>query len=956
MNIPTNQTTKHNNWMKSVEVEDNLIPENKTSEVFYNQVWFNVLAFFLTIILLTFSLGFIITILVTTSHLASYCGASLTLLPLFIFIISAISLTILSVFFGSRSVCRGEKKKKIEKLFTPKRVDQALVAECFKQSCLFFFITLAILTFVTMTIYFLFWSTIFFNSTTFRKGSISLVGIQDTVYVKRDYYGIPHIEALYEQDMWFSQGFVMAQDRLWQLELQRRLAQGRLSEVFGQDSLTLDKMSRTLNFMQLANTSYWNMKPTSRTVIQSFVKGINEYLASSQRSLPIEYSLFFFKPEPFTEIDIVANAKMIAWQMGENHRDEYERYQLLQKGMNLSTVLSFKPDATNIGPTILNTIEANMTGMSQQQIDQNQAMFSDNTGAFIPAKMNVTFDSLIPKDFSDILKFKPQASNSWVISGQLTTTTLPFLANDPHLGFSSPSPLIMMHLHFGTQEIIGASFIGLPGIVSGRTDNFTWGITSNPGDSCDYFVLDDIDKNSYNYKGVQNTFITRTEIIKVKRQPDVIYTVKESVYGPIMNDALNIAGPNSLAMNWTGQQAIDGSTEAFIDLWKSQDFFNFKNYFTNFIGPSFNVLYADKDDNIGYFTAGKIPIRQQGHSGQVPVDGKGNYDYKGYVGTSNLPFVLNPPKGYLVTANNRVTPLGYPISMNVEYPNPYRAKRITDLIQSFISRSQKMALNDMITIQNDVKSEIYTRLRPILLQMPILGTNYEIYRQNLINWDGNEIVNGINTEATLFEAWLMDLGRIVGPLKKYSRNPEYILQVVNGNIQQNCTNLDIPNVLNCLNYAQRKLEISIDNLRSKYGNIPRWGQDIHKSIFKNQILTNTPLQCIVDNSIYTPGGTDTVFENVPFGNDSSVFSLDSTFGPVYKQIIDLNTTENSLFIGTPGQTNNFLGYNYHDLISIWASGALNPSASGYLPMLTQIYNLNSMKNTIKDILYLNPSN
>lgn len=943
--------------MKSVEVED-VHHDEPAQQPFYNQVWFNGGAFVLTVILILASVGFICTILFTAHHLSDECGASLSMLPIFIFCCAAVSLSVLAVFFGQRSFCTSEKVNNKEQEFMSlnihaQRVDQQLVFECFKQSCLFFFVVLGALSFVLMTLYFFAWSAIFFGSTSLRSGGLNLDSLKDKAMVKRDQYGIPHIECKTEQDMWYVQGVVQAQERLWQLELQRRLAQGRLSEVFGKDSLPLDRTSRTLGFMRLANSTFWNLKPSTRAIITSFVKGINEYVASSERSLPIEYNLFFFKPEPFTEVDIIANSKMIAWQMGENHRDEYERYQLLQKGLNVAKVLSFFPDVANLGPTVLTNLEANMTGLTQQQLDDNERRFKDNTGAFVPK--NITTDVLTPKDLSDILKFKPQASNSWVIGGKYTASGLPLLANDPHLGFGSPSPLLMMHLNFGSQEIIGASFVGLPGIVSGRTDNFTWGITSNPADISDYFVINDINKDTYNYKGVITRFITRTERIKVKRQPDVLVTIKETVYGPVMNEAFDIKGPNSLAMKWTGQELFDSSVEAFVSIWKSQDYFDFRNYFAGYVGPSFNVLYADRDDNFGYFVAGRLPVRKQGHSGQVPVNGNGDYDYNGYVGTLSLPTVVNTPRGFIVSANNRPTPKGHPILMNNDYPYPYRAKRITDLIQGFIDRNQKMTIANMITIQNDVKSEIFTRLKPILQQMPVLGVKYELLRQNLINWDGTENVNGRNREATIFEAWFMDLGRIVGSEKRYSRNPEYILQAVNKLIPgEDCSKLDIRGVTSCLQYAQRKLEIVIDNLISKYGAIPRWGQDIHKSVFPNQILSGSPLQCLSDSEVFTPGGTDTVFENVPIGNDSRIFPLNSQFGPVYKQIVDLNITENSLFIGAPGQSGNLLGYNYHDLMERWATGARSPSSSGYIPMQTQLYNLPGAKD-IKEKLYLKPS-
>jgi len=420
-----------------------------------------------------------------------------------------------------------------------------------------------------------------------------------------------------------------------------------------------------------------------------------------------------------------------------------------------------------------------------------------------------------------------------------------------------------------------------------------------------------------------------------------------------MNQAYGIQGSTSLALKWAGQLTNDGSIDAIVGLWKSQNYFDFRNYFINYVGPSQNVLFADRDDNIGYFTAGTIPLRRQGHSGQVPVRGDGTMDYLGYVSTLSLPYVVNPPKAFLVTANNSPLPYGAPFLMNVEYPYPYRAKRITNLIEGFINVNRNFTLPDMVNIQNDVYSEVFFRLQPILMQLGVLGTTYEGLRQSLISWNGIENVNGNNLQATVFEAWLMDLGKIVGPIRGYSRNPEYILQVITGVIPGvNCTNLDLPNIVNCMNYAQRRFEIAIDNLIAKYGKIPRWGQDIHRSQFPNSILTNSPISCLSDSSVFTPGGTETVFENVPAGNDSSVFPMDAYLGPVYKQIVDMNNTENSMFIGTPGQSGNILGSFYRNLIQIWVSGSVTPSVAGYIPMQTQLYNLPT-SNAIKEVLEIN---
>jgi len=629
----------------------------------------------------------------------------------------------------------------------------------------------------------------------------------------------------------------------------------------------------------------------------------------------------------------------------------------LMKGVPLQTVALFTQSG-NYGPTVLTASESNIT-LTPQEIATMEAKFQDNSGAYIPnvtihipslpQESTTTATPEVPSKttietspsenpfFSFAEEFfqkNLRHSNCWVLNGSMTNTGLPFLVSDPHVSLTAPSIFYLIHLQSPTTNVIGAALTGSPGIFLGRSENIAFGFTLNAADTADLYVLNEnSDGLSYIFQGKSIAYSNRTEVIHVKSQPDIVMNIKESVYGPVVNDVFYVTNQPPIALKWIGAETNDGSIGAFITASKATSFWEFKASFDTFVSPSLNIVYADINNNIGYFTIGSIPIRKTGQSGRFPVSGDGTYNWESIVTTIDLPCLLNPVnRGYLVTANNRVTPPGYPINMNPNYYNTYRALRITEMIVS-LSFSSKAGLNDMIQMQQDVHSSVFDRLKPSFSLLNV-AANYQNYLQMLLNWDGNDSMS--STEATIFESWLFDMTKSVSQYWNpgYFIDAEFYLSIINGTTSSpyTCKGIAaVPTAANCQDFASKIFENVVDNLLQRFGGyIPTWGA-LHTSVYTNKQLKAGPLACFSSPSLKTPGGFETVFEGALIDHSVQNATYKNAFGPNYRHIVDLHAMENSLYVITPGNSGDLMSANYDNLMGLWGAGQ-------YLPMKMSGYN------------------
>ena len=700
-------------------------------------------------------------------------------------------------------------------------------------------------------------------------------------------------------------------DRLWQMDLQLRVAEGRLSEVLGEATVEQDIFQRTLGLAEAAESAYQHLPPEVEQVAESYTNGINAYIESAA-DLPLEFQLLGYQPELFEPVDVLTSAKLQSQSQSVNFESELLRSQLLAQGLSLEQIQTIFPpydgDITILQPEDV----ALIPGLASEE-QATPSVIIDDVQQIQSALETITDHQELTENLF------PAASNSWVVSGELTTTGQPFLANDPHLSLAIPSPWYPVHLSSPTFEAIGANLPGVPIVAIGHNNHIAWGETNSFADVQDlYALVETEDGLGYIYQGELVPYETRLETISVLGGEDLVIPVRESVYGPVISDALGLEQP--LALRWVSLDETDGTLEAFLEVNRAQNYPEFTAALESYVAPSLNFVYADKEGNIGYFLSGNIPIRPPGHSGLLPVPGTGEFDWQGFIPFEQLPQIYNPERGYIVTANNRITPDEYPYPISFEWAEPYRAERITELILS----EEQLSLEDMQAIQLDQVTLLYRDFKPILESIqPLLQSPEAIdWLDRLLQWDGN--LSTDSQEATVFETWYNELAKL--PAAAIGRD------VLSGSLLE-----PIPRFLlnafatgdpicggsteGCLATAAGIFTTVVANFGEE---VPAWGE-VHQAVFSHPVLEQLNLQ-------------------IPFGGDNYTVNVGSydpeTFeqfrGASYRQIIDLSDPENSQYILAPGVSGEPTSPFYSNQLALWQQGEFLPLETDVFPAENQL--------------------
>jgi len=520
-------------------------------------------------------------------------------------------------------------------------------------------------------------------------GELELGGLEAPVEILRDQHGIPHIFAASLTDAQFALGFVHAQDRLWQMEIDRRIAAGRLAEVLGPAALEPDRLFRTLGVHRVAAANYAHYDAESRRLLQAYSAGVNAFLARKP-VLPPEFWIFGIRPEPWTPVDSIAWLKMMAWDLGGNWRTELLRMSLAQR-LPVSAIQEFIPPYPGDVPLPLPDLKRLYAPIEQEPIQVSALRLSEGLG-----------------------------SNSWVVSGARTKSGKPLLANDPHLGLTAPSVWYLAHLHAPGLDVIGGTLPGVPGVILGRTDRIAWGFTNTGPDVQDLYLEKLDPSGGYATPDGVRRFAAVEETLKVKGQQDEHLSVRLSRHGPIISDAWQRAldaTPRgyALAFQWTALAEDDLTLQASLKLSQAHDWESFVAIGRDLHSPQQNVVYADVDGNIGFIAPGRVPVRKPGNDlhGLAPAPGwQSSYDWSGYIPYEELPRSLNPPGGMIVTANQKITAPGYPHFITSEWEPPYRAQRI----EALLKHSPKHDAMSFAGIQSDIASTAVRDLLPHLLR------------------------------------------------------------------------------------------------------------------------------------------------------------------------------------------------------------------------------------------------
>ena len=752
------------------------------------------------------------------------------------------------------------------------------------------------------------------------SGSIKVQGLSAPVEIVRDSDAVPHIRAQSETDALFGLGYVHAQDRLWQMEFQRRIGNARLSEFAGPSQLDTDKFLRTLGVARAAKTAWASMGPEARTLIEAYVAGVNAFVSThSGRALPVEFTILGITPEPWRPEDVLAWSKMMAWDLGGNWSNELMFAHLAAK-LGPEQAGALMPAYTADGPLILPGGSAVGDGGLELGVGGRQASPIPHSPSAIPQAAGLLAINRVLKNQLD-LGGTMVGSNNWVIGGARTTTGKPLLANDPHLGARIPSIWYLAHITGGKLDAIGATLPGLPGIVIGHNQRIAWGVTNTGPDVQDLFVEHVNDQNQVEYKGAWEPLEIIPETIKVKGQPDVTLQVRVSRHGPLISDVIDGTG-QPLAFRWTALDPEDRTFEAFLSIDMAQSWDEFTGALQVYGAPMQNFVYADVDGNIGYYAPGKLPIRAGG-DGRAPAEGwTGANDWSGYVPFAELPHAFNPPQGYIATANNKVVADSYPHLISNDWAAPYRAQRIVELIEA----KPKLAPDDIAAMQADQRSALARAVLPAMLAAPPANDRQKQALALLRDWDGT--TSGDSAAAAVFEAWYQEVAarifkdEVGGEIwDDYSDERNYhaiILPTLLQNANDPwCDDVTTPAKEDCPTQLARALDDGLVRMAKAQGSddMARWRWDAaHHTLFPHNVFDGVgALKPIFSRSV--PNGGDGFTVDVAPISQGNVYN--QTHVPSYREIIDLSALDSSRFMHTVGQSGYVLSGHYADLIARW---------------------------------------
>ncbi len=534
--------------------------------------------------------------------------------------------------------------------------------------------------------------------------NLPVAGLAQTVTIRRDARSIPYIEAANDADLYFAQGFVTASDRLWQMDLLRRVSRGELAEIFGKQALEEDKRWRRYGFSKVAEESLATLDPQLKKALEDYARGVNAYIATlDKETLPAEFKILQYSPAPWKPTDTICLGKILADGLSSTWRLDLIRATIqklpkdkladLTNNVTPDDVILFGKDGRQPKKTGQNTnYELRITNVDLAFADRD-ALIRQNSLSRV---------GLYAEDLA--------ASNNWVISGKRTADGKPILANDPHLQPAAPGIWYLSHLSTPDMRVSGVTFPGVPGVVLGHNENIAWGATNVGPDVQDLYRETFNDKGEYQTPAGWEKIVVRREEIKVRTNPlnpateTQTLNVEETRNGTIITDELG----QKFALKWTARDPRNQEFEAFFSLNRAKNWKDFQNALKTYGGPSQNFVYADVQGNIGWIAAGKIPIRRTGDGG-LPYDGAtADGDWIGYIPFEALPQLYNPKEGFIVTANQRIVGSDYRYFgiMSRDAANPWRARRIYDLLKN----NTKVTMDDVRDAQHDVYSKVYAEL------------------------------------------------------------------------------------------------------------------------------------------------------------------------------------------------------------------------------------------------------
>lgn len=758
------------------------------------------------------------------------------------------------------------------------------------------------------------------------EDTITLNGLSNEVDIHWDTYGVPHIYADSEEDLYFALGFVHAQDRLWQMTLSQIAAEGRFAEFFGgeEDLINLDKFQRTLGFWKTAQKLEREvLEDEERVILESYSMGVNAFIDNNSNRLPVEFSLTGVEPIRWNPTRSLALSRLLGWELNISWWSEVT-YGYLESVMPPEKFDELKLSYPGDAPTSLDDSESlratsSLLPFLQQEINKRKLLEVEGTHV---------------------------GSNAWVVDASKTNSGFPLLAGDPHLGLDMPGKWYEVHLNLKGRNISGATIPGGPVIILGQNDHIAWTFTSIMSDDTDFFLeqIDPEDRGRYVADSLNDTtavyepFTREREIIKIKGEDDLPFEIRYTKHGPVVSDIFpeqDLMNDKLITMQWTGYENSSEMRSLYRINW-AESFQDFKDALPDFGVPGLNLLYGDVEGNIAMYSVGNIPIRTGDpitlREGWNPAN-----DWQGFIPHSEMPRLINPDKGWIANANNKITTDSYPYYIATFWEPPSRIERIEEVL----TQNETLTPEIFSDLQNDNYSAFAAEITPIILNIIEQqdSYNFDLVVSYLDNWDFNYDKN--STAASILDVFLLklaentfkdDFGETV--YNSFVQLENMPVRTLTEFLQNNSTFFDDINtdeVETKEDIVLQSMQDALFFLSDTFGSEPfewRWEQ-LHTltleppflSMAAKQEDSPTTLKMIVDNVLsrgpYPVPGHGMSVNNGQYNWDNS---YDMVLGPSLRRIVDLSNLSRTKTIQPTGQSGNPLSDYYGDQTEMWIEG------------------------------------
>ena len=740
------------------------------------------------------------------------------------------------------------------------------------------------------------------------SGEMQLAGLHHPVKIYRDNYGVPHIFAQDDHDAFFAQGYVHAQDRLWQMDLARRAGEGRLSEILGTQTIKFDKMLKTVGFRQIAERLENHISPTSKEILQAYSDGVNACILTQKGKYPVEFDMLNYEPEEWKPVHSLMIARLMAWELNISWHVDVVLGELVEK-LGEEKAKEIFPTYPENAPVIVS--------------------HSSQGGNIVPLKQLAS----VHKEFKQFFGTTGThiGSNAWAVSPGKSASGYAMLANDPHLGLGLPAKWYEIHLNGGSLNVAGVSLPGAPLVIIGHNNNVAWGFTNVMADDADFYLerTDSLGAGQYMFKGEWKEIESIQDTILVKDSSFVPIEIKRTHHGPAINEIYPLeefVSSDFITMKWTGYEMSDELLGIYL-VNTSRDWKNFLSGVREFTVPGQNFVYADVKGNIGYKPGVRLPKRVHNNP-TLPVPGwTGEHEWEGFIPFDDLPLLYNPPEGFIATANNKTTN-SVPYHIANLWEPPSRIQRIREVLQA----KKVLEPADFKQLQNDYYSYFAKDLTPFILAAyhgaPHADSRLETVLNYFHNWNFTFTKDDVPT--AIFEVFFHhliknvyrdEMGEDLFQQYIFLANVPYrvTIKLLSDSSSAWFDDVTTQTIETRDNIIRNSLADALQDLTGRFGSDVkewRWGR-LHTLTLRHPFGSINVLESIVNIGPMEIGGSGTTVNN---GEYHLTSPYEMTLGPSMRQIIDFGNVNGALSVIPSGQSGQPLHDYYADQVAMWKNG------------------------------------